>query len=349
VPAPILFPSLTTPTAIQTTNARKVFLQKQTRRVPFSILEVIMGTQVKELQEQSRWLLSCASNVTSQCGEDGIVAKALSLLPERTSWCVEFGAWDGKFLSNTYDLVTSQNYKGVYIEADPARFVDLEKTHGASRTNVLINAFVGFTKADSLDVLLSKCDIPKKFDLLSIDIDGNDYYAWEAVEEYHPALVLVEFNPTMSNSSMFVQKKAPKITQGSSPAALVELGRRKGYELIAVTHLNLLFVSAEYYGAFGIADNSLSLMRDDSDVPQIFVGYDGHVFLSQANVTGSITLPWHGLKLKESAVQVLPKRYQKYPSQYSAAEKWVHRVKLGLTDPGWTLRRLMRLFRGEDR
>jgi hypothetical protein len=59
---------------------------------------------LKQLQEQSRWLSRHASNVTSQCGEDGIIAKALSLIPERTFWCVEFGAWDGKLYSNTYDL-----------------------------------------------------------------------------------------------------------------------------------------------------------------------------------------------------------------------------------------------------
>jgi len=266
------------------------------------------------LREQSRWLSRYASNVTSQCGEDGIIAKALSRLSENTSWCVEFGAWDGKLYSNTYNLVKSQNYNGVFIEADPVRFRDLERTHGGSGRNVLLNALVGFSKSDCLDVLLSQYDIiPKKFDLLSIDIDGNDYYVWEAFEEYRPKLVVIEFNPTLSNSMLFVQEKDHGITQGSSPASLVELARRKDYELIAVTAWNLLFVSSEHFEAFGIPDNSLPLMRDDSDVPHIFVGYDGHVFLSQASALGSITLPWHGIELKEADVQALPEHLQKYP------------------------------------
>lgn len=280
-----------------------------------------------ELKEQSRWLSRYASNVTSQCGEDGIIRKALTLLPERTYWCVEFGAWDGKLYSNTYDLVSSHNYTGVFIESDPAKFHDLELTHGASGRNVLLNAFVGFSKSDCLDVLLSRCDIPNQFDLLSIDIDGNDYYVWEALEDHRPKLVVIEFNPTLSNSVLFVQKKDHGITQGSSPASLVELARRKGYELIASTAWNLLFVSSEHYGAFGIADNSLDLIRDDSDVPQIFVGYDGHVFLSQANVPGSITLPWHGLKLKEGDIQVLPELLQKFPDQYTRTQKILYRLK----------------------
>lgn len=296
---------------------------------------------LKQLQEQSRVLARYASNVTSQCGEDGIIARALSLLPERTFWCVEFGAWDGKLFSNTYDLIKSQNYRGVLIESDRVRFRDLEVTHGASGRNVLLNAFVGFSKSDGLDVLLSRSDIPKKFDLLSIDIDGNDYYVWEALEEYHPTLVVIEFNPTLSNSAMFVQKKGPGITQGSSPAAIVELARRKGYELIAATGLNLLFVRSEHYGAFGITDNSLALMRDDSGVPQIFVGYDGHVFLSTANELGSITLPWHRLALKEADVQVLPEHLQKYPDQYSGTEKFLYQLKLGVQLPRRVLRRLL--------
>jgi hypothetical protein len=288
---------------------------------------------LKDLQEQSRWLSRHASNVTSECGEDGIIAKALDLLSERTSWCVEFGAWDGKSASNTCDLILSQNYRAVLIESDLGRFRDLERRHGPAGRHVLINSSVGFSKADSLDTLLSRCEIPKNFDLLSIDIDGNDYYAWEAVDAYRPKLVVIEFNPTISNSTLFVQEKKGGRRQGASPASLVELGRRKGYELIATTYLNLLFVASEHYAAFGIADNSLALMRDDSGVPRIFVGYDGHVFLSHGERSGFISLPWHGLRLKEPDVQVLPERLQKYPDEYSPAEKRAFRWKFGLKHP----------------
>ena len=145
---------------------------------------------------------------------------------------------------------------------------------------------------------------------------------------------MVEFNPTLSNSVLFVQKKDHRIKQGSSPASLVELARRKGSELIAATALNLLFVRSEHYGAFGIVDNSLALIRDDSDVPHIFVGYDGQVFLSQANVLGCITLPWHQVKLTEADVQVLPKRLQKYPDQYTRTDKFWLRLKARLRHLG---------------
>jgi hypothetical protein len=300
---------------------------------------------LKQLQEQSRWFSQYASNVTSQCGEDGIIAKALSLLSQRTFWCVEFGAWDGKRFSNTYDLITSRNYRGVLIEADPVRFTDLERTHGVSGRNVLLNAFVGFSSSNSLDVLLARCEIPKGFDLLSIDIDGNDYYVWEAVQEYRPQLVIIEYNPTLSNSTLFVQKTGRR--QGASPASLVELARRKGYELVAATELNLLFVTSDQYAAFGIADNSLALMRDDSNIPHIFVGYDGHVFLSQSNILGAIALPWHVLKLKENDVQLIPEHLQKYPDEYTRADRFLFGWKFGFKRR--VLRRLSRLWRRDER
>ena len=254
---------------------------------------------------------------------------------------MEFGAWDGKHCSNTYDLIKSHDYRGVFIEADPVRFRDLEQTHGASGRNVLLNAFVGFSKSDSLDVLLSQCEIPKNFDLLSIDIDGNDYHVWEAMEEYRPKLVVIEFNPSLSNTALFVQKRDPRASHGSSPASLVELGKRKGYELVAVTPLSLLFVSSEHYGAFGIADNSLALMRDDSQLPHIFFGYDGHVFLSEGNVAGPIAVGWHHLKLRESDVQALPTRLQKYPDQYSRIERIQYLLKCGLQNPRVGLRKFL--------
>ena len=68
--------------------------------------------------------------------------------------------------------------------------------HGASGRNVLLNAFVGFSSSDSLDTLLPRCEIPKQFDLQSIGKHGNDYYVWEAVQEYRPQLVIIEYNPT---------------------------------------------------------------------------------------------------------------------------------------------------------
>jgi hypothetical protein len=277
---------------------------------------------LEELQQQSRWLLRHASNITSQCGEDGIIAKALELLPGRNGWCIEFGAWDGRTYSNTRNLITLHGYRSVLIESDPSRFRELQRTHDAQKS-ILINATVGFDEGNSLEALLRGHAVPVDVDVLSIDIDGNDYHAWAAIRTLRPKMVVIEYNPTIANAVRFVQERSTGVSQGASAAALVELAKTKSYELIAVTSLNLLFVDSRYYPLFDIPDDSLAVMRDDSKVPHIFVGYDGKVFLSELDTLGSISLPWHGVRLSQSAVQCLPTRLQKYPENYSRKNKFI--------------------------
>jgi hypothetical protein len=281
---------------------------------------------LKELQEQSRWLLRHASDATSQCGEDGIIAKALESLPERNRWCIEFGAWDGRKFSNSYNLIAEHGYRGVLIEADPGRFRELQQTHDAQR-NILINAAVGFTKSDSLETLLRNHPVPADVDLLSIDIDGNDYHAWDAIRTLRPKLVVIEFNPTIANAVRFVQERRLGVTHGSSAAALIELGRAKGYELIAAVAWNLIFVDQRYFTLFNIPDNSLAVMRDDSETPHLFVGFDGHIFLDGK----ALSVQWNPrVKLRESDIQAMPACLQKYPENYTSFEKWLFKWWLRL-------------------
>ena len=266
-----------------------------------------------------------ASDTASEFGEDGIISAALDLLPDKNGWCIEFGACDGRLHSNTYNLITSRDYRGVLIEPDKERFRDLQSTHGSGK-HILLNASVGFTETDSLDALLP-AEVPKEPDLLSIDIDGNDYHAWAAIKSFRPKLLLIEFNPTIATGTRFVQEQRNGINQGSSAASLVELGRAKGYELIAITRINLLFVDSAYYPLFHIPDNSLEVMRtDESDVPHIFVGYDGKVFLSERGGFGSISLLWHPpLTLRESTVQGLPRYLRTFPTCYSPTQQVLFR------------------------
>ena len=76
----------------------------------------------------------------SQQGEDGLLAFVLSKIPNKTGWCVEFGAWDGKSESNTYYFISQQSYHGVMIEADPSKFKLLRENMKAYDT-ICVNAF----------------------------------------------------------------------------------------------------------------------------------------------------------------------------------------------------------------
>jgi hypothetical protein len=169
------------------------------------------------------WLLEFKRDEHSQAGEDGIIEKILEVLPSNDKWCVEFGAWDGVFLTNTRSLICSKGFSAVLIEADKNRFLELQRNYTQQKDRVItINRFVGFEDNDNLDRILSDTPIPQDFDLLSIDIDGNDYHVWKRVSQYKPKVVVIEFNPTIPTEVRFVQPADPALNHGSSLLSLIE-------------------------------------------------------------------------------------------------------------------------------
>ena len=245
------------------------------------------------------------------------------MIPGRDCWCVEFGAWDGKVYSNTFHLVESQSYRPVLIECDPARVAALKMEYPFRDRAVVMQKMVGWSGENTLDNLLLTTPIPRDFDLLSVDIDGNDYHVWSAMNQYQPKLVLIEYNPTIDNVIDFVQEADSNVSQGSSAAAMVRLAKSKGYELIAATRLNLLFCHNSYFPLFNIEDNSLALMRDDSCCPRIFVGYDGHIFIRTAN-DPKLDLLWHNLQVGEQQLQVLPRLFRKNRDRFNLFTRYAY-------------------------
>lgn len=269
-------------------------------------------------KEKPEWLLDHASNTYSQSGEDGIIEKILSVMPENNGWCVEFGAWDGIYMCNTRALI-ERGYHAVLIEGSRKKFRELKNNYINNKKIIPVNAFVGFNRDNGLDTILSKHDIPEDFDFLSIDIDGNDYHTWKAVERYRPKLVCIEFNPTIPNEVRFIQKADPSINQGNSLLALTELAKSKGYELVCVISFNAFYVDKKYFPLFGISDNSVQTLRKDTSlVTWLYTLYDGSVALS-----GSRALPWHGVYMNEGKMQVIPSLIRKFVSNYNPLQRFI--------------------------
>ena len=262
-----------------------------------------------------------AANVHSQYGEDGILAKILELLPVKDRWSVEFGAWDGEHLSNTYALVSRGGYSAVFIEADRNRYADLVQRFSGNKNVISVNTFVGFGANDSLDRILADKPIPEDFDVLSIDIDGNDYHVWNAMSVYTPKIVCIEFNQTIPTEVEFVQPADPQLNQGASLLSLVGLGRRKGYELVCVTHNNAIFVRSAYFPLLGISNNEPRTLREDvSAVTYLFSGYDGRLF-----VRGREFLGHHDIRIANRLRQ-LPKCFRSYPPNFGRLTRWSYKV-----------------------
>jgi hypothetical protein len=274
------------------------------------------------MNNKPEWLLNYASNTYSQAGEDGVIAKILALLPERDRWCVEFGAWDGIYLSNVRRLIAEEGYSAILIEGDKKKFKSLKNNYADNNNIATVNAFVGFNAEDGQDKILSSYSIPKNFDFLSIDVDGNDYHIWKAINEFRPKVVCIEYNPTIPSEVYFVQAPDPGINQGCSLLSLDELSRSKRYELVCVLRYNAFFVDQAYFAKFEISNNQPNVMRKDlSAITWFFVGYDGTVHLA-----GSKRMPWHRLHIDDQKLQILPRFLRSYPANYSIFQKLLYRL-----------------------
>jgi hypothetical protein len=257
---------------------------------------------------ESRRLNEAARDVTSQFGEDGILAAIFDAIGRRSRWCVEFGAWDGEHLSNTWDLIHNQGWSAVLIEGNPDRARALAETVSARDDVAVREAYVSWHGENSLDALLAPTALPREFDLLSVDIDGNDWHVWREFNGYRPRVVVIEFNPTAPNELYFVQDADPAINQGASLLAMIELGRFKGYELAAVTFTNAIFVLAEEFPVLGIEDNSIDALHAPQIDMAVCHGYDGTFFAA-----GHVFAAWHGIPLSHEDIQPLPRALRTYP------------------------------------
>jgi hypothetical protein len=261
-----------------------------------------------ENEDKDNWLRSYSRKVTSQFGEDGIIEKIFTII-DGNKWCVEFGASDGKSRSNTWNLINNQNWSAVLIESSKKSYKKLVERYKANKNVICLNTHISFSGQNRIDKVLSKTPIPKDFDLMSIDIDGNDYHIWKSIVVYDPKVVMIEFNPTIPNNIEFIQMRNMKVRQGNSLLALVKLGKEKGFELVATTDVNAILVKKKYFELFNIEDNSIeTLHKDNKYLTQVFQLFDGTLVLNGLN-----KLKWHNLEISNKKIQALPKIFRKYP------------------------------------
>lgn len=196
-------------------------------------------------------------NIRSQNGEDGVTIEILKRLRIDKGWFCEFGAWDGKYLSNTHFLI-SKGWKGVYIEGDKSKYSELVKNVKNIKDKIYsICAYVSANGKNSLDNLLASTPIPYNFELLSIDIDGDDYFIWESLKGYNPKIVIIEVN---SGYSPNIEITSTKNNKGTSFYSMVRLGKKKGYFPVYHTG-NIFFVRKDCIKNIGLTKKELKNPR----------------------------------------------------------------------------------------
>ena len=181
--------------------------------------------------------------VFSQNGEDGVIAEILRRIGTGGGGFVEFGIQDGTE-GNTVFLAQVLGWSGVYLEADDASFAALERRYSANPRVRTLHAAV---EPDTVEGLFARAGVPEEPDIVSIDVDGNDYWIWRALTAFRPRLVIVEYNGAFDPASRRVMPYTPGFrwdgtsAYGSSLGALEELGAEKGYRLV---HTELAGVNA---------------------------------------------------------------------------------------------------------
>ncbi len=159
----------------------------------------------------------------SQYNEDAIVA---SMLNGRKGTAVEIGAGDGVHLSNTA-LFRERGWLTILVESD------LRYREALARLENVVVFFEPATPGNINQI------VPLNTDFLSIDVDGDDIFLFEALE-HQPEVVCIEYNPTMP-WNVDVQPARLGLQIGASVPALMRVAEEKGYGLAAVTECNAIF------------------------------------------------------------------------------------------------------------
>lgn len=208
-----------------------------------------MKAQVQKAAEPSpySWLARHASNHTSQWGEDGIIAAIFRAIGTTNRHVVDVGAGDGLMFSNSR-LLIEQGWSATLIEADDARysrlFVNTERyvNQPLSGQRVRIGNYrVVASGAYSLDTLLEHFEAPIEFDLLSLDIDGQEYWIFNSLLKYRPRVICIEYDPNVASD--FIPEPDGEGQAGLQ--ALLYVAQTKGYVPVGRTETNLLLVRRE--------------------------------------------------------------------------------------------------------
>lgn len=212
---------------------------------------------------EQRQLVQCTDyrqaefRVFSQWGEDGIIQYVLHHVSIDRPIFVEFGV-ENYTESNTRFLLTNNQWAGLVIDgsAENIDYIRRDQIYWASN----LKAEHSFITKENINELLSKNGIAGDIGLLSVDIDGNDYWVWQAINTISPRIVICEYNshfgPTAEVTTpydvAFTRDAAhfSKIYYGASISALTSLASSKGYSLVASNSVgnNVFFVRNDLVG-----------------------------------------------------------------------------------------------------
>jgi len=216
----------------QTVPATKIALRQ--------LLFTYQGLAARDEVLPSIW--DTGFRVFSQADEDGVLLFLLGVVGISTARFVDIGGGDGLWASNCANLALNLGFHGVIIDADAERVERgrrVYRQHPDTRVFPPIFHHTVVTR-ETVNPILRSLPLVGEIDVLSIDIDGNDYWIWEAIEAVSPRIVVIEVHPAyglrdviMPYDEAFVWRSGTVPRDiGASPTAMTTLAQRLGYRLV---------------------------------------------------------------------------------------------------------------------
>ena len=203
------------------------------------IQEAVGRVESRQVSASARTAAEAEFSVFSQGGEDGIIHWLTTLVPIDRQVFVEFGVEDYSE-ANTRFLLAHRNWSGTIFDSSQAN-IEAVRRHDIYWRHDL-QAAAAFITRENINGLLQRHGVEGDIGLLSIDVDGNDYWIWQAMDVISPRIVAIEYNSrlgplravSMPYQADFARASAhhSMLYYGASLRALWKLGRQKGYDLV---------------------------------------------------------------------------------------------------------------------
>jgi hypothetical protein len=189
----------------------------------------------------------------SQFEEDGLILFIMATMGIQSGVFLDLGSNDG-INSNCANLALNFGWRGTFIDGNEeaiTRGRSFYKSH--PDTWLYPPKFVcAMITRENINPLLIEASVPPDIDFMSIDIDGNDYWVWDAISVTSPKVVIIETHVEFGLNNIVVPYDKDYVYPpaqhpeyfGASPVAMEKLARRKGYRLVGANRLgfNTIYV-----------------------------------------------------------------------------------------------------------
>jgi len=241
---------------------------------------VALGTLLANQQKSiiSTNLSDYEFRITSQFGDDGIIQFLVSNLEIENKTFVEFGV-ENYTESNTRFLLMKDNWTGLVIDGTDANIKYIKKDKYWRHD---LRAVCAFITKDNINSLIENSGISGEIGLLSVDIDGNDYWVWQSISVINPVIVVSEYNALFGKNPYsipyeedfdFRKKHYSHLYWGASLTALNYLAEKKGYSFVGCNQagVNAYFVRKDKLNSRVVAKSAtdnlvVSKFRNSHDI-----------------------------------------------------------------------------------